>query len=521
MFTWYRQSVVCYAYLEDLDAAAVRRKPSLLGKSRWFTRGWTLQELIAPSVLVFYGADWDEVGSRDDLVYEISKTTGIDADLFVNGRLSQYSIAQRMSWAAQRQTKRVEDEAYCLLGIFGVTMPMLYGEGKMAFVRLQDEIMRRSDDQSIFAWRMAEESMAGTSTGLLAPSASCFAGAGDITAVDKSTHNEPFFLTNKGIQITLPVIRTSQDCIPTFDSMVSGGRGPSIIVTPPDSLIVLLNCQTRSGKRVALAIDREDEETRENAPYHRINSDLGPMYLHLARRTTRPLKILVRAHELQNNLKLWDKLRPTFFGIRFHSHSEPGFKMVHTINTTTADGRSIVSAKLKDGGRGGAVFSNGHEAFGVFLGESGGDSNLGPHRAKSGSCWELVTGHEPDVIARAHKFRNKDSKFLLRDPSWRLPLSCGEETPRLEVSLEVCRRPHGYSLVVRVEEWKGLGYSEVAVENSFELDRRMAYLARKNQEWFLRSWDRSARDQDIKMGMEQKKQWWFERPWDRSASEAS
>lgn len=246
MFTWYRGSVVCYAYLEDLDGAAVRDDPSLLRKSRWFTRGWTLQELIAPSILVFYGVGWHEIGSRDDLVGDISAVTGIEPGLFVHGRLSHYSVAQRMSWAARRQTTRVEDEAYCLLGIFGVNMPMLYGEGKMAFVRLQDEIMRRSDDQSIFAWRMAETSV----SGLLAPSASCFAEAGDITAADESAHQEPFFLTNKGIQITLPVIRMSDEHIPPFESISSGGRGPRIVVTPPDSLIAMLNCQTRSGKRV-------------------------------------------------------------------------------------------------------------------------------------------------------------------------------------------------------------------------------------------------------------------------------
>ncbi|MBE3049656.1 hypothetical protein IMZ48_45605 [Candidatus Bathyarchaeota archaeon] len=471
MFTWYRQSVVCYAYLEDLDAAAVRNKPSFLGKSRWFTRGWTLQELIAPSVLVFYGDGWDEIRGRDRLVAEISKATGIDEDLFVNGRLSQYSIAQRMSWAAQRQTKRVEDEAYCLLGIFGVTMPMLYGEGKMAFIRLQEEIMRHSDDQSIFAWRMAETSV----SGLLAPSAGCFEGAGNITAaVDESDHHQPFFLTNKGIQITLPVMETGS--IPPFETMFSGGGGPSIIVSTPDSMIAVLNCRTKSGKLVALAMDRKDTDPGSSSPYHRINADQGPMYLSSSAslEETRPLKIIVRAHERRNDLKLWDKLRPTFFGIRNHAESEPGFKLVHTINTTTAEARGNVSAKLKDGGRGGAVFSNGHEAFGIFLGESGGDDNLGPHRAKSGSCWELVTGDEADVIELAHKFKYKDSKFLKSNPWLRKPLSRGEGVSRFYVSMVVRRRQHGYSLVARVQDNKGVRFVKGTVEDALELDPRKA-----------------------------------------------
>lgn len=466
MFTWYRQSVVCYAYLEDLDGAVVRDDPSLLRKSRWFSRGWTLQELIAPSVLVFYGAGWEEIGSRDDLLVEISAVTGIESALFVHGRLSNYSVAQRMSWAAQRQTTRVEDEAYCLLGIFGVNMPMLYGEGKMAFVRLQEEIMRRSDDQSIFAWTMA-----GTSeSGLLAPSVSCFAGAGDISAAEASAHSEPFFLTNKGIQITLPVIRTSQDHTPPFESVSSGGRVPSIVVTPPDALIAILNCKTRSGKRVALAIDRHDQGPQVKAPYHRINADLGPMYLAAAssKDDIRSLKVIVRAHERPNNLKLWDKLRPTFFSIRSHPQSELGFKMVHAINATAAEESGIVSARLKSGGRGGAVFAKDDQTFGVFLGET-----------EYESCWELVTGREPDVLDWARQFRNKDPRFLSSHPFWRLPLHGESGKSHFDVSLEARRRPHGYSIVVRIETWKGEGYSEGAVGTFEELRERQ----RSDPEW--------------------------------------
>lgn len=177
MFAWYSQCVICYALLKDLDSAATHKDPALLGRSRWFTRGWTLQELIAPQFLVFYGADWEKIGTRDALVVEVAEASGIDVDVFVNGRLAQYSIAQRMSWAAGRQTTRVEDEAYCLLDIFGVNMPMLYGEGKMAFIRLQEEIMRRSDDESLFAWKSTDRT---SECGLLAPSTACFVYSGGI-----------------------------------------------------------------------------------------------------------------------------------------------------------------------------------------------------------------------------------------------------------------------------------------------------------------------------------------------------
>jgi hypothetical protein len=89
-----------------------------------------------------------------DLAKPIAAATGIDTETLLNKnvQLSQISIARRMSWAALRETTRLEDLAYCLLGIFDVNMPLLYGEGEKAFIRLQEEIMRSSDDQSLFAW---------------------------------------------------------------------------------------------------------------------------------------------------------------------------------------------------------------------------------------------------------------------------------------------------------------------------------------------------------------------------------
>ncbi|KAH7303352.1 heterokaryon incompatibility protein-domain-containing protein [Stachybotrys elegans] len=153
MFHWYRESVCCFAYLADVEWRAHSSSP--LGadfeSSKWFTRGWTLQELLAPRDLEFFDKDWRGIGNRHDLMERISTRTNIDTDTLRLGQWPNASVAMRMSWAAGRQTTRPEDMAYCLLGIFDVNMPLLYGEGDRAFTRLQEEILKESEDQSIFA----------------------------------------------------------------------------------------------------------------------------------------------------------------------------------------------------------------------------------------------------------------------------------------------------------------------------------------------------------------------------------
>ena len=160
MFLWYSVSEICYAYLgdvttpEDLQGKMATEPYQQEWKPpRWFTRGWTLQELIAPSTLVFYSADWQPLGSRDDYQDIISRVTGIHRRI-LNGStpLDEIPVATRMSWASKRSTTRKEDEAYCLLGIFDVHMPLLYGEGERAFQRLQEEILKTTEDQTIFLW---------------------------------------------------------------------------------------------------------------------------------------------------------------------------------------------------------------------------------------------------------------------------------------------------------------------------------------------------------------------------------
>ncbi|KAI6012985.1 hypothetical protein EDC04DRAFT_2956473, partial [Pisolithus marmoratus] len=158
MFRWYKNSTRCYTYLHDTSDFPTGPDFTTFGNyngwPEWFSRGWTLQELIAPSDLQFFNKHWKEIGDKRNRATEIKEIMGVPLRVLMNG-LSSYrpSFAEVMSWAAERKTKLFEDEAYSLIGLLDINMPMLYGEGKKAFQRLQLEFMRMSNDQSIFAWR--------------------------------------------------------------------------------------------------------------------------------------------------------------------------------------------------------------------------------------------------------------------------------------------------------------------------------------------------------------------------------
>lgn len=166
MYRWYKYAEVCYVYLADiLDSVALKAQEpgqgdtntwnrNSFGHSRWFKRGWTLQEMMAPEKEVrFYSSSWKRIGTLSELAGSIAEVTGIHVEaLRRSSPVSSYSIAQRMSWAADRQTTKVEDQAYSLLGLFDVSLPIIYGEGERAFSRLQVELLRVYSDQTIFAW---------------------------------------------------------------------------------------------------------------------------------------------------------------------------------------------------------------------------------------------------------------------------------------------------------------------------------------------------------------------------------
>ncbi|KAB5523062.1 heterokaryon incompatibility protein-domain-containing protein [Coniochaeta sp. 2T2.1] len=184
IFAWYWGCVVCYACLVDVpddveewdvdndeDGADIN---SAFAKSRWFTRGWTLQELLAPDNVVFFSVGWLPIGRKLE------------------------SAAQKMSWAAGRKTTRREDRAYSLLGIFGVNMPMLYGEGDSAFARLQEEILRVSDDESLLAWGYGLPPPGDSR--LLARTTDEFSACGHVCRFGLSPQH--YTMTNKGLQIS-------------------------------------------------------------------------------------------------------------------------------------------------------------------------------------------------------------------------------------------------------------------------------------------------------------------------------
>ena len=182
MFRWYQNASVAYVYLADVQKGDQEAWHDAFNHSRWHTRGWTLQELLAPRKLIFYSAEWQKLGTRMSLSECIAKATGIHIAAIIStsdGSIGGFSIAQRMPWASKRQTTRIEDTAYSLMGIFGINMPLLYGKGDKAFIRLQEEIMKKSDDQSLFAWRCSDFS-SDEGRGLLATGPEDFADSASI-----------------------------------------------------------------------------------------------------------------------------------------------------------------------------------------------------------------------------------------------------------------------------------------------------------------------------------------------------
>jgi hypothetical protein len=226
MYTWYQKARICYAYLSDVQADCSKdlnlvaeelaqpdheysTQTTQFASSRWFSRGWTLQELLAPEILHFYSDSWTLLGTRESLHRLVSVITGIDTAILLNPVHIHdpfVSVAKKMSWAAHRNTTRLEDRAYSLLGIFNVNMPLLYGEGRKAFTRLQEEILRTSDDESIFAWDY--NWMASEPGRLLAQSPAEFRdGARIVRWFDGGIGNHgSYHMTNKGLRIRLPIL---------------------------------------------------------------------------------------------------------------------------------------------------------------------------------------------------------------------------------------------------------------------------------------------------------------------------
>jgi hypothetical protein len=215
MYRWYEDAGECYAYLNDVTWVQhgtkneMERSREEFRDSKWFTRGWTLQELLAPKRVLFFDRNWTFVGwKRTDsvkkrgLASEISNITNIAVEhLQEYWRVKLACVAVKMSLISKRQTSRSEDMAYCMLGLFDVNMPLLYGEGRKAFLRLQSEIIKQSNDESIFAW-IADPTYDNTIQGLFAPAPTCFAESGTVKRLHKQ--RPPWSMTHMGLAIHVP-----------------------------------------------------------------------------------------------------------------------------------------------------------------------------------------------------------------------------------------------------------------------------------------------------------------------------
>ncbi|KAG2030353.1 hypothetical protein BDR03DRAFT_974707 [Suillus americanus] len=171
MFNWYRSAAICIAYL------ACSSNVSDFAKEPWFTRGWTLQELLAPEKMKFYGKDWkplsdnfddkhprdlvipsiDEISipitpSQPDILTAITRLTEIESRDLISFSPGIHNVHQRLRWASRRTTKRIEDMAYSLIGIFDISMPITYGEGQRSWFRLMEIILQQCKSWEIFVW---------------------------------------------------------------------------------------------------------------------------------------------------------------------------------------------------------------------------------------------------------------------------------------------------------------------------------------------------------------------------------
>ena len=272
MFRWYANAQVCYAYLSDVDFG--------LGledfiKSQWFTRGWTLQELLAPKIVEFFDWDWVFLGSRDVLATSISQSTGIAqrhlSAGFVNAPVSRSEdyvcIAEIMSWAAGRKTSRPEDRAYSLLGLFDVNMPMLYGEGDKAFTRLQEQILAISNDQSLFAWRGVTPEY----SSLLARSPDQFQGLPFLQDIRSCwiIRRPPSTVTNEGITAVFHVIALS----PYDFRAVLNIRTSSDLEKNAHAVAIYLRRIDRDGRYVRMRWRGDDIEMHRDSRLYRFTHE--------------------------------------------------------------------------------------------------------------------------------------------------------------------------------------------------------------------------------------------------------
>ena len=255
MFSWYQEAKFCLVYLQDIGKGSSKA----FSESEWFTRGWTLQELLAPKDVTFFDRDWNNIGTKTSRSSEIEKATRIAHRHMINFKTA--SIATRMSWQAGRQTTRAEDLAYSMFGIFDVAMDLRYGERDKAFRRLQEQIINSHPlDESILAWT-SNEFGDDEQPGILAPRPDCFKNSTNLTVQSPSHKYKPrntYHLSNKGLEISVRMGTKTR----LFINVLTGGNRSSQTLTRRNKLEVTLNCWEVGRQSPATAVIHLQRDNR-------------------------------------------------------------------------------------------------------------------------------------------------------------------------------------------------------------------------------------------------------------------
>lgn len=256
MFDWFAAAKVCFAYLCDVHRTD---DSEAFVNSEWFRRGWTLPELLAPIEVHFYDMHWKSVGSRSRFAATVSRSTGVPERVLRSSYkcVEKPYIGEIMSWAADRETTRVEDRAYSLLGFFNVNMQILYGEKEKAFLRLQEEIVRRSEDQSIFAWKGVKDNV----PGLLARSPDDFPRHQlTYTQVYSVLRRKATLHTNEGIVIDVDLVSLKPG---TYAAILNTAFESIQLNSNDDHAVLVPNMSAKPPiVRPAIFLKRIDEEGR-------------------------------------------------------------------------------------------------------------------------------------------------------------------------------------------------------------------------------------------------------------------
>lgn len=306
MYRWYAEAKECYVYMSDVGVPnlSTHKKLEQFASSVWFTRGWTLQELVAPKTVLFWNRKWEYLGSKEALNTCLEDITGIDSDV-LSGEVkpSQYSISQRMSWAARRSTTRAEDRAYCLIGLFNVSMGMRYGEGEKAFRRLQEEIMKSSDDHSIFAWRSQNFVKPA-----LAPAPVCFTGLEDMIQRKGSNDTiQGFTLSNAGLSIQLYLIPWAMRIYLAplrCGFPKASSQSTTSAVRDYSQACLFLQQTSHDNQFVRVAVDGEDLKVMDEDQVKQIRDEFKIL----------PKMILL---EQPNDISILKAEEPAFYGFQF------------------------------------------------------------------------------------------------------------------------------------------------------------------------------------------------------------